>query len=96
MGKARMLPGWERQVKTRIRPAMKKLGDEMLAEWLPTIHVDSGEMKGEAYVEVNSDAEITIGTKSDHGIYEELGTSERPAHPTLGPVVRKNRGKRRA
>ncbi len=87
----RMLPGWEGQVRRRIHPTMRKVGQDIHDDFVP--HVDSGEMTQKKFVRIDAQANVEVGSSAEHAIYEELGTSERPAHPTLEPAARKYRGR---
>ena len=46
--------------------------------------VDTGQLKGDISVDIDN-LSFDAGPSVEHGLYQELGTSEMPAQPYMGP-----------
>jgi hypothetical protein len=83
---ATVLKAWEDQ----IQAGMQAEAAEVLDDLRNSIHVQSGDMRDEAFAEVEvrgTKRTLRAGSASDHAIYEELGTSRRPGHPQIRGVM---------
>ncbi len=94
MANIRMNAGWERTVRTAIRPTMSKIGTEIKDEWTAQIDVESGEMRAGTFAEVDAESSVAVGTVTSdgHGYWEEMGNSNRPGDPKLLPTASRPRG----
>ena len=83
---ASVLRQWEAQ----ITAGLEAEAAEVLADLRSSIHVDTGDMRSKAFAEVTvagTKRTLRAGSDSEHAVYEELGTSNRPGHPQIRGVM---------
>lgn len=81
------LPALGKQARRRAGQAVRKAALDIEAGAKDRAHVVTGAMKNSIQAEMtgNLSAEVAVGV--EYGIYEELGTRNRPPHPFLGPAA---------
>lgn len=83
---ATVLESWKQQ----IGDGVEALAQDILADLRSTIHEDTGEMRRQAFADVDlsgTKRTIRAGSAVDYAVYEELGTSRRAGHPQIRAVM---------
>lgn len=74
----------------QIQAGMDKVAADTLADLRVTIHIDTGEMRRQAFATVEvrgTKRTLVAGSSVPYAAYEELGTIYRAGHPQIRQVV---------
>jgi HK97 gp10 family phage protein len=79
------------QLEAAIEDAMDETADAAKRVAQEHARVDTGEMRDSIEAEVSrvgaSAVELTLSVGTDHGLFNELGTSQLPAQPMIRPAI---------